>query len=64
MGLRDKAGATETSKAPNLPESKTQLTEKETSFIIAKLRQATYTGSEFETFYNIMSKLQTFIEKK
>lgn len=33
-------------------------TEKETNFIMVKLREATYKGSEFETFYEVMSKLQ------
>ena len=64
MGLRDKAGAKETSKAPNLPETGGMVTDKEAAFIVAKLRQATYTGSEFETFYTVMTKLQSFIEKK
>ena len=34
------------------------LTKEETAFIIAKLRQAEYKGSEFEQFYTIMQKLQ------
>lgn len=40
------------------------ITEKEAGFIIAKLRQATYTGAEFETFYAVVSKLQKLVEKK
>ena len=34
------------------------LTKEESAFIIAKLRQAEYKGSEFEQFYTIMQKLQ------
>jgi len=33
-------------------------TEQEINFIVAKLRQATYQGSEFELFYKVISKLQ------
>jgi len=40
------------------------INEKEAGFIIAKLRQATYTGAEFETFYTVVSKLQKLVEKK
>ena len=40
------------------------ITDKEAGFIIAKLRQATYTGAEFETFYTVVSKLQKLVEKK
>lgn len=39
------------------------ITDKEAGFIIAKLRQATYTGVEFETFYTVVSKLQKLVEK-
>jgi hypothetical protein len=39
------------------------ITDKEAGFIIAKLRQATYTGAEFETFYTVVSKLQKLVEK-
>ncbi len=39
------------------------ITEKEAGFIIAKLRQATYTGVEFETFYTVVTKLQKLVEK-
>ena len=60
MGLRDKVMASEnkTSEAVDF------LTDKEAAFVIAKLRQAQYTGAEFEQFYLIMSKLQEIIEKK
>ena len=33
------------------------LTNKEVDFILAKLRQANYTGVEFETFYIVFKKL-------
>ena len=39
------------------------ITEKEAGFIITKLRQATYTGVEFETFYTVVTKLQKLVEK-
>ena len=37
------------------------LTKEDAQFIIAKLRQAEYKGSEFEQFYNIMTKLQKLL---
>ena len=37
------------------------LTKDDAQFIIAKLRQAEYKGSEFEQFYTIMQKLQKFL---
>jgi len=64
MGLKDKVGVKAQAETPNLPDRGEMVTQKEASFIIAKLRQATYTGSEFETFYTVMTKLQSFIEKK
>jgi hypothetical protein len=38
------------------------LTEQEINFIVAKLRQATYQGSEFELFYKVISKLQNKVK--
>ena len=35
----------------------------EAAFIISKLRQAEYKGTEFETFYQIMAKLTKIAEK-
>ena len=64
MGLKDKVGVKAQAETPNLPDKGEMVTQKEAYFIIAKLRQATYTGSEFETFYTVMTKLQSFIEKK
>ena len=60
MGLRDKVNPPATKPAGG----NDLLTEKEAAFIIAKLRQAQYTGVEFEQFYLIMSKLQEIVEKK
>jgi len=36
----------------------------EATFLISKLRQANYKGTEFETFYQIMSKLSKIAEKQ
>lgn len=44
--------------------SNTGLTEKEIQFILTKLRQANYTGAEFELFYVIFSKLSNLLSKK
>lgn len=52
----------QTTKLDNIDNS-ASITDKEAGFIIAKLRQATYTGAEFETFYTVMSKLQKLVEK-
>jgi hypothetical protein len=38
------------------------LTSKEASFITTKLRLATYQGTEFEIFYQVMTKLQQIVE--
>lgn len=61
MGLVDKVKQQEKGKVEIASPS---LTEKEAAFIIAKLRQASYQGVEFEQFYTIMSKLQEIIGKK
>lgn len=60
MGLKDKVEAS----ANKTTEAKDLLTDKEAAFVITKLRQAQYTGAEFEQFYLIMSKLQEVVEKK
>ena len=60
MGLKDKV----TASGNNSTEASETFTEKEAAFITAKLRQAQYTGAEFEQFYLIMSKLQDIVEKK
>jgi len=35
----------------------------EAAFLTAKLREANYKGTEFETFYKVMSKLAKIAEK-
>lgn len=44
--------------------AKSALTDKEIQFIITKLRQANYTGVEFEFFYTVFSKLSALLNKK
>jgi len=44
--------------------SNTQLTQKEIEFVLSKLRLANYTGSEFELFYIVFTKLTNLIPKK
>ena len=61
MGLVDKIKQQEQVKPVAV---KATFTDKEAAFIIAKLRQATYQGVEFEQFYQIMAKLQEIVEKK
>jgi hypothetical protein len=41
--------------------TKSDITKEDAAFIIAKLRQAEYKGSEFEQFYTIMTKLQKLL---
>ena len=38
-------------------------TPEELRFLLSKLRSATYTGHEFETFYNIWVKVSQELEK-
>ena len=52
-------------KTPDVAESKKKFLENnEIGFIIAKMRQATYQGSEFELFYKVIQKLQNELPKK
>lgn len=44
--------------------TKSDLTKSELTFILSKLKSATYKGSEFETFYAVWVKLSTLLEKK
>ena len=39
------------------------LTVEELKFLLSKLRTATYTGHEFETFYNVWVKITQELEK-
>lgn len=48
--------------SPQKPTPAIKLETKEIGFIIAKLRQAEYKGSEFEQFYKVMTKLQQMSE--
>ena len=41
-----------------------EITHAEAAFIISKLRKASYIGTEFEQFYNIMAKLTNIVEQK
>ena len=45
-------------------QKKELFTKEEATFLISKLRQANYQGVEFETFYQIMSKLSKIAEKQ
>ena len=57
MGLIDKI----------IPQQKQEevesFTPEELRFLLSKLRSATYTGHEFETFYNIWVKISKELEK-
>lgn len=46
---------------PKQVKTQSGLTSDDAAFIIAKLRQAEYKGSEFEQFYTIMTKLQKLL---
>lgn len=56
MGIIDKGV---TNPAPQ----QLDLTADELKFILTKLRTATYTGNEFETFYLVWVKLSKALEK-
>jgi len=51
-------------KPPVNPQVKKFLENNEIGFIIAKMRQATYQGSEFEMFYKVIQKLQNELPTK
>ena len=60
MGLLSKkleVGQKAIDKANNKPPVSDQLTEQEINFILSKLRQANYTGAEFEMFHNVWMKI-------
>ena len=38
-------------------------TKEEAAFIATKLQQAEFKGAEFDTYYKVMQKLQSLIEK-
>ena len=58
MGLLDKINSS------SKQEEVEVFTAEEYSFILAKLRLATYTGNEFEQFYNIYVKLLKELQSK
>lgn len=57
MGLVDKTGGTR-KRSPK----KLELTKEEANFIILKMRQGNFKGTEFEMFYHTIRKLQQYIE--
>jgi len=59
---RNKQGGDKT--PPVAPKVKKFLENNEIGFIIAKMRQATYQGSEFELFYKVIQKLQNELPNK
>ena len=57
MGLLDKV-------IPQLKQEEVNsFTVEEYKFLLSKLRSATYTGHEFETFYNVWVKVTKELEK-
>lgn len=63
MGLLSKkieVGQKALDKANNKQSSSDKLTEQEVNFILSKLRQANYTGAEFEMFHNVWMKISNF----
>ena len=68
MGLADRFGGKVEKVIKNNPIRKIDnnpinITPDEVSWIISKLRQSNYTGNEFETFYNVMRKLQDLAQR-
>lgn len=57
MGLLDKINPSPKQEEVN------GFTAEECKFLLLKLRSATYTGHEFETFYNIWVKITKELEK-
>jgi hypothetical protein len=58
MGLLDKIRTPQ-----QVEEQSNSFTAEELKFLLSKLRSATYTGHEFETFYNIWVKVTQELEK-
>jgi hypothetical protein len=57
MGLLDKMNLS------SKQEEVSSFTAEEYKFLLLKLRSATYTGHEFETFYNVWVKITKELEK-
>lgn len=62
MGLKDKVENKKRTSDKG-QSSNVDLLPKEASFVVSKLRQASYQGTEFETFYEVMKKLQKILDK-
>jgi hypothetical protein len=60
MGITRKNKPQEIIKESNIESS---FTPDEAAFLTSKLREANYKGTEFETFYKVMSKLALLAEK-
>jgi hypothetical protein len=60
MGITRKNKPQENIKESNIESS---FTPDEAAFLTSKLREANYKGTEFETFYKVMSKLALLAEK-
>jgi len=60
MGIKRAHKPKEIIKESNIESS---FTPDEAAFLTSKLREANYKGTEFETFYKIMSKLALIAEK-
>ena len=58
MGLKDKVDNKDKGQSSNIG-----LEPKEASWVISKLRQTSYQGTEFEMFYEVMKKLQMILDK-
>lgn len=62
MGIRRKVEEQQAVETKSKTKKEVSLKEEEINFIVAKLRKATYTGYEFEQFYDIILKLQDMIK--
>jgi len=63
MGLFDKISPPQVEAEVSGFKIEDSFTAEECKFLLLKLRSATYTGYEFETFYNIWVKVSKELEK-
>ena len=63
MGLLDKIRPPQVEAESSSFKIEDSFTAEECKFLLLKLRSATYTGHEFETFYNIWVKVTKELEK-
>ena len=63
MGLFDKTNPPQVEAEVSSFKTEDGFTAEECKFLLSKLRSATYTGHEFETFYNIWVKISKELEK-